>query len=472
MKQFPLRWRIPALYALILLLTLSGASALLYAQQERFLIDDLAARLIERVSPLMDRRLIDAPTRGPGGRDPNRTRDDLITLVSDLTDRDLGAMVYGLDGSPIVTTTRGLALPIPDADQLARAGRGANAPIVTRGAGGNALWMLLPARSNPGEAAAILQVGTDLSATDGALRTLALALAVSVAVVVIATTALGVTVTRRALGPLDRVVNASARIAGGDLSQRVGLSGSDELGRLGASFDGMVTRLESAFAAQKRFVADAAHELRTPLTVMSGSIDLLRMGVAEGDPQTTTRLLNNLDVELDRVTRLSNDLLTLSVLDAQPRLSLQPLDLSALLRNVAERYTPALSAHAFDLRVADGLRARGDEDRLRQVFVNLLDNARKHTPAGGRITLGAAAEAGNVRVWVEDTGAGIPEEALPHLFDRFYRVDDARARAAGGSGLGLAICRAITDAHAGQIGVSSTPGKGSTFWVTLPRHEP
>ncbi len=474
MKRLPLRWRIPALYALILLVVLAGGGALLYAQQERFLYDDMASRLREQAGPVIDRRLaVDGPGgRGPGQdprRDPQRQREALAGLADDLAARDIGAALYSPDATLIATSTRGLTLPAPGAIVLARAARAVEGPFISRSASGGVMWLLLPVRGTPGEPVlAVAQLGSDLAPIDSALRTLALALLLGIAAVLVVTAALGVTATRRALRPLERVVTASDRIAAGNLGERVGLRGEDEIGRLGASFDGMVSRLEDSFAAQKRFVADAAHELRTPLTVLSGSIDLLKMGVAEGDPETAERLLNNLDVEVARVIRLTNDLLILSALDAQPAVTLKPTDLSALLGDLADRYAPALSAHVFRADIAHRLRVRADDDRLRQVFINLLDNARKHTPAGKAIRLKAWVEAGQVRVEVRDEGAGIAPEALPHIFDRFYRVDDARARAQGGSGLGLAIARAIVDAHGGTLTATSAVGVGSAFCAILP----
>jgi two-component system OmpR family sensor kinase len=332
------------------------------------------------------------------------------------------------------------------------------------------MWVLVPVRGAPADpVVAVAQLGTDLAPIESALRTLAITLLLGVSGVLIVVTALGVSATRRALRPLERMIGATRHIAAGDLSQRVGSAGPAEIAELGGAFDSMVAQLDTSFAAQKRFVADAAHELRTPLTVLSGSIDLLRMGVADGDEAAADRLLGNLDVEVARLTRLTNDLLTLGSLDARPTLALRAIDLSALLGDVAERYGPALADHVFMIDIGAGLRARVDEDRLRQVIVNLLDNARKHTPAGKGIALRAAAEVDQIRVEVSDEGAGISPEALPHVFDRFYRADDARARAQGGSGLGLAIARAIAEAHHGTLTATSVLGAGSAFVLRLPR---
>jgi two-component system OmpR family sensor kinase len=471
MNRLPLRWLIPVLYGAILLAALGGGGALLYVQQQQFLYDDTAARLRDQARPIIDRRLaLDGPGGPRGSRDTQRQREALISLADDLAGRDIGAAIYAPDATLIATSTRGVVLPAPGAGALASASRGLEGPFISRSGASGQMWVLIPVRGAPTEpVAAIAQLGTDLAPIDGALRTLAITLLLGVSGVLVVVTALGVTATRRALRPLERVIAASRHIAMGDLSQRVGRAGPAEIAELGGAFDSMVAQLDTSFAAQKRFVADAAHELRTPLTVLSGSIDLLRMGVADGDEAAADRLLGNLDVEVARLTRLTNDLLTLGSLDARPTLALQPVDLSVLLRDVAERYEPALAEHRFTAEIASGLRARVDEDRLRQVIVNLLDNARKHTPAGKAIALRAAAEGDQIRIEVRDEGTGISPEALPHVFDRFYRADDARARAQGGSGLGLAIARAIAEAHHGTLTAVSEVGAGSAFTLRLPR---
>jgi signal transduction histidine kinase len=301
------------------------------------------------------------------------------------------------------------------------------------------------------------------------------------------------------LRPLDQVVATTGRIAAGDLGQRVGLPpGRTEIAQLGAAFDAMVARLEQAFAAQRRFVADAAHELRTPLTALSASVELLLMGAADNDRATAQRLLRHLDSELSRVIRLTNDLLTLSRLDVRPQIALRPTNLNALLEEVAEHSRTLLRGQELIVDVATELWVEGDSDRLRQVVLNLLDNARKYTPSGGQVMLRASSECSvwssesastpaaqnlglsrvegsepktqnQVVIEVEDTGVGIPADALAHLFDRFYRVDSARTRASGGSGLGLAIVQAIVQAHHGQVDIQSTPGVGTRVTIQLPR---
>ncbi len=346
---------------------------------------------------------------------------------------------------------------------------------------------------------ALAQICVPTDSIDASLNQLATSLVVGWVLVVGLATGLGVTATRRVLRPLDQVVATTGRIAAGDLQQRVGLPpGRTEIAQLGAAFDGMVARLEEAFAVQRRFVADAAHELRTPLTALSASVELLLMGAADDDRATAQRLLRHLDSEVSRVIRLTNDLLTLSRLDARPQIALRPTDLSALLEEMGEPSRTLLRGQELIVDVAPGLWVQGDPDRLRQVVLNLLDNARKYSQPGGRIALRASSEcsvlsseltaADNITqsdststqnsklktqnwifVAVEDTGVGIPAEALSHLFERFYRVDSARARASGGSGLGLAIVQAIVQAHHGQVDVQSALGIGTCVTIQLPR---
>jgi signal transduction histidine kinase len=349
------------------------------------------------------------------------------------------------------------------------------------------LTLLLPVFWQQNRPLALAQVCVPTDAIDAGLNQLAASLLIGWVLVIGAATALGVTATRRVLRPLDQVVATSGRIAAGDLQQRVALPpGNTEIAQLGAAFDTMVARLEETFAAQRRFAADAAHELRTPLTALSASVELLLMGAAESDPSTARRLLRHLDTELSRVIRLTNDLLTLSRLDARPPINLRPIDLSALLEEVVEHSRTLLRGQALLVDVLPSLSVQGDADRLRQVVLNLLDNARKYTPAGGQIRLHAYADERSatehdpdksssaafiprpgVVIVVEDTGVGIPAEALPHLFERFYRVDSARARASGGSGLGLAIVQAIIQAHGGRVDVQSTPGTGTCVTIRL-----
>lgn len=424
--------------------------------------------------PVLASQLMPAIERAPDAEALHSVAQELVQKVSA---KERGAAVFLPDGRRIAQSRTG---PVCAADVLSNQTVGAKRAedfyAKLRPAGSFAarstgqLTVLFPVLWQQSRPLALLQICVPTDVIDSSLNQLALSLAGGCIVVVGLATGLGVSATRRVLRPLDQVVATTRQIAAGDLQQRVGLPpGQTEISQLGAAFDAMVARLETSFLAQRRFVADAAHELRTPLTALSTSVELLHMGVAEDDPATTQRLLRHIDSELGRVIRLTNDLLTLSTLGAQPRIALHALDLSALLLDIAEQSRTMLREQTFAVHVTPELWVAGDADRLRQVVLNLLDNARKYTPRHGQITLRAVNDQQLIVVSVDDSGVGIPQSDLPHLFERFYRVDSARSRASGGSGLGLAIVQAIVAAHSGQVTIHSTPGKGTTVTIFLPR---
>ena len=317
----------------------------------------------------------------------------------------------------------------------------------------------------------VLQLTTSLAAADDLLARLRLVLIVGVLGAVALGALLGVPVTRAALKPLARMTTTSEEIAAGDLSQRTNLrSGRDEIGRLATAFDSMVDQLEGTLRAQRQFVADASHELRTPLTALGGLIEMLLLGVDRGDTTTTQRALRSAHREIERLSRLVGDLLTLSRLDAHPTLNQRPLDLSTVVNEVGEQTRYLAGERTVRWRTDGPLPIEGDADKLKQVLLNLTGNAVAFTTTSGQIALHAARRGDTAQLEVTDDGAGIAPEDLPRLFERFYRGDKSRARRAdgGGNGLGLAIARAIIEAHGGSINVRSTVGKGTTFTVALP----
>jgi heavy metal sensor kinase len=253
------------------------------------------------------------------------------------------------------------------------------------------------------------------------------------------------------------------------LSERIDLAGVDsELGELGAILNEMLGRLESSFEQQVRFTADASHELRTPLSVILAHIEL-----ALGRPRTAEEYreaLATCDRAAGRMKALVEDLLTLARADAgQLDLEPVPVDLGSIAEECVDLLDALASRRGIRLDVSAGRAVvAGDADRLTQVATNLITNAILYNRLGGRVVVTAAAEGNEAVLTVADTGAGIPEEDLPLLFQRFYRADPARSRKHGGSGLGLAICRSIVEAHGGRIAVTSRPGAGTTVTVRLP----
>ncbi len=272
-----------------------------------------------------------------------------------------------------------------------------------------------------------------------------------------------------ALQPVSEMIETARAIAlSRGFSRRLSVgSPNDELGQLAQAFNEMLTSLEKAYSTQQRFVADASHELRAPLTAIRGNLDLLdRMKEMPSEERQYT--LAQVRREVERLSRLVNDLLVLARADAGQVLQVRPVELDAL---VIEAHRQALAmANGVEVRLAHAEPAlvQGDEDRLKQLLLVLLDNAIRYTPAGGRVTLWLRPEPPWVAVGVEDTGIGIEPQDLPHIFERFWRADRARSRDSGGTGLGLAIAKWIVDQHGGEITVDSTPGKGSRFTVHLP----
>jgi len=280
--------------------------------------------------------------------------------------------------------------------------------------------------------------------------------------------ALGVLVSRLLTAPLARLTAAAQAIAAGDLSQRVQVQSKDEIGDLGAAFNGMAASLAEAETLRRNLIADISHELRTPLTIIQGNIQAILEGVY---PLEMAQMAGLYD-ETRLLTRLVDDLHDLALAEAgQLRLDRTPVNVSSLARTAAGQFDPV--AEAADVKLTletseDVPEVLGDADRLAQVLRNLLSNAIRHTPAGGQVTMRVGCSGEQVTIQVADTGSGIAPEDLPYVFDRFYRGDKSRSRRGGGAGLGLAISRQLVTAHGGHIGVASSPGLGTMFTITLP----
>jgi two-component system, OmpR family, sensor kinase len=277
---------------------------------------------------------------------------------------------------------------------------------------------------------------------------------------------MGWVIARAALRPIARISRKVQTIGESrDLSRRLNFEGpSDEVSRLADTFDGMMDRIEGVFAQQKRFIGDASHELRTPLTAIRGNADLLAMA----PPEEYGLCIAAIRRESERMSRLIGDLLLLAETDVSERVvHLQPMQLEDVLADVY-RSAALLAGSKVTVTFSpcEEVAIQGDPDRLKQVFLNLLDNAIKFTPEGGAVTMSLRRRGNEAVIRVTDTGVGIPPQEQEAIFRRFYRVEAARSTR--GSGLGLAICASIVEAHGGTIGVTGKPGQGSTFTVRLP----
>jgi heavy metal sensor kinase len=273
----------------------------------------------------------------------------------------------------------------------------------------------------------------------------------------------------RALRPVDRITRAAAGLNAENLSMRLPTPQmNDEFGRQTAAFNTMLDRLERAFERQRRFTADASHELRTPLSVIRSLAEVAL--ISPRDEAYDRRVYTSIAEETERLGRLVESLLVLARADDGRGLELSPVDLDEIVIGVGERVAERAASQRVELVLEAPRRCpvRGDSTWLMQLVLNLVDNALRHTPAGGRITLTAVCSSTVAAVSVSDTGPGIAPEHLPRLFERFYRADDARSRATGGVGLGLAICEWIARAHHGELSVRSEVGRGSVFTLQLP----
>ena len=451
---------ISVLALLALALTVTGVTV------SAVLRDYLAGRVDEemaRTVGTLREGVLAEPFRGRGPRQelPSRYVVEVLdaegTTVAELADRER------------------LGVP-PDLSGAVAAER-SGAPYTAQAADGTP-WRVL-ATPLPGSRTFVLATPIgDVAATTQRLGRTVLAVDL---VVLLVGAAVALAAVRGSLRPLSRIEETAGAIARGDLSRRVPEEGGErtEVGRLSRSLNGMLAQIETAFAARaeseermRRFMADASHELRTPLTSIRGFAELYRQGAVTGGDDLD-RLMGRIEAESTRMAGLVEDLLLLARLDERRPLRADVVDLVVLAADAAHDARATAPDHRvrLDLPAEEepAVLVRGDEERLRQVLLNLVTNAVRHTPAGTTVTIRAGREDDHA-VWeVADDGPGLPIAERGSLFEGFARADPARGRATGGgAGLGLTIVAALVAAHGGQVDVDSRPGAGATFRVRLP----
>ncbi len=316
----------------------------------------------------------------------------------------------------------------------------------------------------------VVEVGALTTSIQNLLEHLRAQLLLGLPLVMAVAVAGGYLLIRRALAPVDQIARKAEQITQHSLSERLPVARTaDELERLSLSLNRMIARLDDAFLNSKRFVADASHELRTPLTVMRGELESLAQN-ARLAPELRETIGSVLE-EVERLANIVEGLLAISRLDAgEAQAQWAQFDLAELAATTADQ----MSLLAEDKKISISCQAgspvlvQGDRARLKQVIVNLLDNAIKYTPEHGRVNLSVSTTGELAVLEVLDTGPGIPTAALPRVFDRFFRVDQVRSRDLGGAGLGLSIVKSICTAHGGEVKAYSTVGQGSRFRVELP----
>jgi heavy metal sensor kinase len=323
---------------------------------------------------------------------------------------------------------------------------------------------------SPGNPDYRVEFGELLDPVEGMLNRLFLQLAMGLPLALIIVTVGGYILVRRALIPVEQITHAAENITFHNLSERLPVTHTrDELERLSNSLNRMIARLDDSFNNSKRFVADASHELRTPLTVLRGELENLAND-NRLNPELQERVHSLLE-EAVHLSQIVEQLLTLSRLDAgEAQTDRSSLDLAKLAKSTAEQMSLLADDRkiALECQAEQPVRVEGDQVRLKQVVVNLLDNAIKYTPPRGHIQLSIRAISGEAILEVIDDGIGIPAHHLPFIFERFYRVNPTGSAYPQSAGLGLSIVKSICTAHGAKVEATSIPGAGSTFRVTLP----
>jgi heavy metal sensor kinase len=360
------------------------------------------------------------------------------------------------------------ALPLSPAAR-ARAARGQNTFETVALVGAEPVRVLTMPIVRDGSVVEIVQVGMLLrrarATLDRYVDTLTVLIPLGVGLAALG----GAVIARIALRPLDRMTRTARRISAEDLSERVERPQTgDELDRLAETMNDMLARLEQAFAHSRRFAADAAHELRTPLAALRGTVEVaLRGDRSPGEYRTV--LASSLE-EVQRLIRLSEDLLLFSRVQAGPEPAAERVDLEPILLEGLDAGARLGQAAGVSVRIESAVPAvvRGDATALRRALVNLVENAVKYTPRGGKVELSLTSGDGAASLTVADTGIGIDATDGERIFEPFVRLDAARSRDTGGAGLGLAIARSIVAAHRGTLLLESRPGSGSRFTIRLP----
>lgn len=387
------------------------------------------------------------------------------TETADLRARNLMAWVLSPDGQTVLTIGSAAEFSLPGI--LPAEGQSFDAVL----SGKTAVRLLQSPLTEGSRNLGTLILAIPLRDSQTIMRQILLGLAIAIPVVLALSAIGGLFLAGRALQPVAAITHTAQQINAADLSQRLDLDlPEDEIGELAHTFNEMLARLERAFQRERQLTSDVSHELRTPLGMLKTQLSLARSRPRKAD--TLLEMMASMEGDVDRMTRLIEQMLTLARVEQRGLADFAPVALDSLLREVVAQLQLNAAASQVDLQLEIppkvDLTVPGDAERLRQVFTNLVENGLKYTPADGQVTVAISRHWQTITVTITDTGTGIAPEHLPHMFDRFYRADDARARETGGFGLGLAISQAIVQAHNGTISASSEVNKGTVFTVSLP----
>ncbi|HEV8473452.1 MAG TPA: ATP-binding protein [Methylomirabilota bacterium] len=461
MSALSIHTRLTLWYTGVLLATLVVVSALSYSLLAWNLAQDVDHSLLTVAEVVRDTNATDGDALSPERilRDAlgSNIFDQFFQIVDPEGTPSIRSQSPGRPRLPLSGLARTNAARGRPTFETLRVGRGPDLRVVT-----------LPVMRN-GRLTEVVQVGMSLAQSERSLRRYLQSLFVLVPLGVLLAAIGGVLMARAALRPVDQMSAAARRITAAALGQRVRVRGTgDELDRLAETLNGMLGRLEAAFAEIRRFSADAAHELRTPLTALKGGLEVALR--AERTPEEYRRVIADSLEEVERLIRLAEDLMLLSRSSSVPETRRDAVDLEPLVLDVLDvgARLAAGTGVAVRLKEAAPVTVRGNATALRRAVLNLVENAVKYTPAGGIVELAVTHEGDAAVLAVEDTGPGIAAEDAERVFEPFVRLDAARARDLGGSGLGLAIARSIVAAHDGSIAIERGAAGGARFTIRLP----
>jgi len=331
-------------------------------------------------------------------------------------------------------------------------------------------FLTYPVKDWQGNVIYIIQAGTLLNEVQASLEKFSLGLMVTVPATLLLALLGGFIMAGRVLKPIEEINITAKKINAENLAQRLHINNSgDEIGKLQITLNQMFDRLENAFSAQKRFTADASHELRTPLTVLKGEIEIALK--KNRSPEEYKEVLESNMEEVDRLTNIVKDLLFLAKADdGKTLLNIEEIQLNTICEDTIKQieFLAREKKIQIETHMDSDIKIKGDADKIKQVLLNLLDNGIKYNNEHGKVSLIVCKKENYAEIKISDTGIGIPVEDIPHIFERFYRVDRSRTREIGGSGLGLAIVKWIVEAHKGTISVTSVKSEGTTFTLILP----
>jgi two-component system OmpR family sensor kinase len=460
----PIRWRLTLWFSVIVLSILAATSVLVYFFVGRYLLDD-ADNNLGSYAARVHGSILPAKIDGPIDYSVVHSQ---LPAINEFGSPGIYVQIVDDTGAVVVKSDSLLQVnrALPTSAMLTNDALQGKAEFETLAASDGTRLRVLATPLYVQDKTLVLEVAQSLNVMDSTMNRLRLSLMGGVLLAVVLVAIAGGVILTRAFQPVRRISSIARDIQeSADLSRRVGQTKTaDEIGQLSSTFDHMIERLESVFESQKNFVADASHELRSPLAVIRGNLDLIKK---HPDKENMAESLKAIESETVRMSKIVSDLLLLAELETGQETKKGPVKLAEAVREEVSRTRALAPTRNVEIARAEDISIEGDGQRVRQLLSNLLDNALKHTPESSAVTVSLYREGELARLDVSDTGPGIPPEHMPHLFDRFYRVDKARSRSMGSHGLGLAIVKGIVEQHGGTVSVASEIGKGTTFTVRL-----